>query len=55
MGGVKEFDNVDIMLEKAIKAVLVLDGTKLCSEGFLSKLIVAVEKDREDNLGDLHR
>ena len=33
----KEVDNKDIMPEEAIKAVLVWDGTKLCTVEFLSK------------------
>ena len=51
MSGGKEGDNEDIMPEEAIKVVLVWDGTKLCTVGFLSKSIVAVEKDRERYIG----
>ena len=47
----KEGDNEDILPEEAIKVVLVWDGTKLCTLGFLSKSIVAVEKDREGYIG----
>ena len=45
VGGGKVGDNEDITPEEAIKAVLVWDGTKLCTMGFLSKSVVAVEKD----------
>ena len=36
---------------EAIKAVLVWDGTKLYTVGFLSKSVLAVEKDRERYIG----
>ena len=51
MGGGKEVDNEDIMPEEGMKDVLVQDGTKLCTVGFLSKSVVAVEKDRERYIG----
>ena len=37
MGGGKDGDNKDIMPKEATGAVLVWDGTKLCTVGFLSK------------------
>ena len=51
MGGGKEGDNEDVMPEEDIKDVLVQDGTELCTVGFLSKSVVAVEKDRERYIG----
>ena len=51
MSGGKEGDNKDVMPEEAIKAVIVQDGTKLCTVGFLSKSVVAVEEDRERYIG----
>ena len=51
MGGGKEGDNEDVMPEEDIKDVLVQDGTELCTVGFLSKSVVAVEKDRERDIG----
>jgi hypothetical protein len=44
--GEKEVDNNNnTMQEEAIKAVLVWEGTELCTVGFLSRSIVVVEKD----------
>jgi hypothetical protein len=45
IGGGKEVDDNNTMPEKAIKVVLAQDGTKLCTVGFLSRSVVAVEKD----------
>ena len=45
IGGGKEVDDNSTMPEEAIKAVLVWDGTKLCTVGFLSTSIVVDEKD----------
>ena len=45
IGGGKEVDDNNTMQEEAIKAVLVWDGTKLCTVGFLSTSIVVDEKD----------
>ena len=47
MGRGKEVHNEDIIPEEAIKAVLVQDGTKLYTVEFLSKSVLAVEKDWE--------
>ena len=51
MVGGKEADSKDIMPEEAIKAVLVCNGTKLGTVGFLSRSIFAVEKDKERWIG----
>ena len=51
MGEGKEIENEDFFLKEAVKTVIVWDGTKLCTVGFLSNLIVAVEKDRERYIG----
>ena len=37
--------------EEAIKAVLVRDGTELCTVGFLSKAIVVAERKKERYVG----
>ena len=55
MGRGKEVDNEDIMPEEATNTVLVWDGIKLCIVGFLSRKIVAIQRIRQDILGDLHR
>jgi hypothetical protein len=51
IGGGKEIDDDNNMPEKAIKVDLVWDGTELCTVGFLSKSIVAVEKDKARHIG----
>ena len=51
MGRGKEVHNEDIIPEEAIKAVLVQDGTKLYTVEFLSKSVLAVEKDWERYIG----
>ena len=45
IGGGKEVDNNNTMPEEAINAVLVWEGTELCTVDFLSRSIIAVEKD----------
>jgi hypothetical protein len=51
MGGGKEVDNEDTMPEKTIKPAHVQDGTKLCTVSFLSRSIVAIEKDKATCFG----
>jgi hypothetical protein len=51
MGVGKEVDSEDTMPEETIKAVHVWDGTELCTVGFLSRSIVAVEKDKARYIG----
>jgi hypothetical protein len=51
MGRGKEVDNEDIMPEEATNTVLVWDGIKLCIVGFLSRKIVAIERDKAGYIG----
>ena len=55
IGGMGMGEGSKSMLEVAIKAILIHDGTELCIVIFLCKSIVVVREIHSDLLGTFHR
>ena len=51
IGGMGMGESSKSVLEEAIKAVLICNGTECCTVGFLCKSIVVVEKDKARFVG----
>ena len=51
IGGMGMGESSKSVLEEAIKAVLICNGTECCTVGFLCKSIVVVKRDKERFVG----